>query len=161
MSSQYCLIKSARLEIVPRGQLHLEPFLSRRTLRILIADDDEGCRQCVAALLSEEGHDIHTASGGLEALREAQRLRGEAKRLDLTILDCEMPDFTGTDVFRRLVVELPGLEAVFMTGSPSKSLEEEVRLAGGNELLRKPLDLHRMRRAVRRTGAGGGFVGVF
>lgn len=128
-------------------------------LRILIVDDDDGCRLGVASVLGDDGHDVHTAARGEEALDHARRLRRINQTLDLSILDYHMPDWTGVETFLRLVRELPGIAAVFVSGDFSTSLLDEVRRAGGRALVRKPLDVHRIRTAVRfasRSGAAGG-----
>jgi len=131
--------------------------MSWTSLRILVVDDDDGCRQCLSTILAEEGHDIVTAARGWEALENARRLRQENKCLDLSILDFNMPDLTGIETFRRLLAEYPRLEAVFVTGDPSESLEREIQLVGGRALMRKPLDVVHIRRIVH--GFQGGLAG--
>jgi len=126
-------------------------------LRILVVDDDEGCRLGIASILGEDGHDILTAARGEEAIEHARFLRREKKRLDLSILDFNMPDLNGIETFRRLVVEFPGLVGVFVSGESSEALVEQIRLAGGSALVRKPLDVGRVRWLVYRFLAGGEF----
>ena len=129
-------------------------------LRILVVDDDEGCRQCLASVLADDGHRIHTASRGFEAVEFARRLRRENDGLDLSILDFNMPDLTGIETFQRLSVEFPGLQAVFVSGDPSESLVESIRSVGGRALVRKPLDLDRIRRVVYSFQSRGGLQGI-
>jgi CheY-like chemotaxis protein len=127
----------------------------QRGCRILVVDDDEGCRQGVASLLAEDGHSVLTAAGGPEALEQAERLRRQNETLHVSILDYHMPDWTGTETFRRLLGVLPGLAAVFLSGEFSETVREDVRRVGGKALLRKPLEIIRVRVVVRQLLAGG------
>ena len=127
-------------------------------LCILVADDDQGCRQGIVSLLAEDGHNIFTAARGEEAVELARHLRSVNRRLDLSFLDYDMPDLTGIETFQRMILELPDLAVVFISGDASNSLEGEVRLVGGRGLLRKPLGVASLRRAVKEAPAGRDFL---
>jgi two-component system NtrC family response regulator len=127
-------------------------------LRILVVDDDERCLASVEAFLAHDGHDILTATRGLEAVDHARRLKRENRHLDLSILDFNMPDITGIETFERLVAEIPGIPAIFISGDVSSALEQMVFRAGGRALVRKPLDIARIRSLIREIpwpGLGG------
>ena len=68
-----------------------------------------------------------------------------------------MPDLTGIETFRQLVTLFPRLEAVFVSGDASETLEDEVRRVGGRMLVRKPLDVFRLRRVIHWCRGGDGF----
>lgn len=131
-------------------------------LRILIVDDDEGCLESVESLLELEGHSIVTATRGNEALDVARRLREDRQRLDLSILDFNMPDLTGLETFQRLELEMPGTPAIFISGNATAAMESMVRTAGARALVSKPLDAFLLRsmvrEVVRKQGFGGGGV---
>ncbi len=127
-------------------------------LRILVVDDDEGCLTSVEALLSLEGHSILTARRGQEALDFARQMRKRNEALDLSIRDFNMPDWTGIETFERLSLEFPGLKGVFMSGDPSEGLEDAVRRAGGRALVRKPLDIYRVRKVLGLLKEDEGFL---
>ena len=59
-------------------------------LRILIADDDRDTTASLAALLRDEGHDVHTAARGDELLALCSALRP-----DVVIADIELPGMSG------------------------------------------------------------------
>jgi two-component system, OmpR family, response regulator len=69
----------------------------RRTLRIVVADDDRDTATTLALLLREEGHDVHTVLRGDEVL-ELCRLT----RPDVVILDVNMPGMSGYAIAREL-----------------------------------------------------------
>jgi len=120
----------------------------RGRLRILAVDDDARTLETLEFFLEVDGHEIYTASRGHEAVTVARRLRRERKRVDLSILDYHMPDQTGIDTFLQLSSELPGLEAVFVTGEVSETVERGISEVGGLALVPKPVDLIRMRTVI-------------
>jgi DNA-binding response OmpR family regulator len=73
-----------------------EPPL-RRTLRILIADDDRDSANMLAVLLRQEGHEVNTVLRGDEALDVVRFMRPDA-----VILDINMPGESGYAVAREL-----------------------------------------------------------
>ena len=123
-------------------------------LTILLVDDDESCLESVQTVLAEDGHAVFTATRGLEAVECARRLRHEHARLDLSILDYHMPDLTGLETFERILAVLPGVPGIFISGEPSLTLERQVVRAGARALVRKPLDLLRIRSLIREVGGG-------
>jgi CheY-like chemotaxis protein len=116
--------------------------------QILLVDDDARCLESMESLLEAEGHVTFSAPGGLEALRCARRLKEERVRLDLSILDYNMPDLTGIETYERLRKEFPQVPAIFVSGDESQGLEDRVRRVGGVSFVRKPLDLFRFRSAI-------------
>jgi len=128
-------------------------------LRILVVDDDERCLESVESVLALDGHQIFTATRGLEALDFARRLREDYQRLDLSILDFNMPDLTGIQTFELLVAEYPALHGIFISGEVSETLERSIRLAGGSALMRKPLDIGRLRHVVGESVGSDGYEG--
>lgn len=69
--------------------------MKRVPLRVLVADDDRDSAQLLAALLRDEGHDVHVALRGDE-VNEIDRL----VRADVLVLDINMPGMSGYAVAR-------------------------------------------------------------
>jgi CheY-like chemotaxis protein len=127
-------------------------------LNILVVDDDLNCLASVEEVLEQDGHFITTATAGQEALELARQLRRAQRSLELSILDFNIPDMTGLEIFQLLNLELPEVGAIFISGNTSKTLEEQVLLAGGFALVPKPLDAPRLRRVIKSFAASrGGF----
>src|SRR5262245_3870148 len=82
--------------------------------RILVVDDDELVRRVVIRALTAD-HEVVEASGGGQAL---EVLTGAAVEFDLVLLDVEMPDVNGVDVWRELESRAPARlgRIVIMTG---------------------------------------------
>lgn len=68
-----------------------------KTLRVLIADDDRDTANMLALILRDEGHDVHVALRGDEALELCRLFRPDA-----VIADVNMPGTSGYAVAREL-----------------------------------------------------------
>jgi len=76
-----------------------------RFLRILLVEDEAVLRLVIARNLSAQGHLVEEAATAAEAVTKAAELR-----LDLLLLDINLPDRSGWDVLRelhRLGIEVP------------------------------------------------------
>ena len=114
--------------------------------RVLLADDDAGVRNSLAALLHLDGFTTEEVGGGEEALRRLRSCssslveKGLNGAFDLMVLDVHMPDLTGVEVLRRARRELDwALPTLFVSGEASIELHEEVKSVGGFRLLSKPV----------------------
>ncbi len=114
-------------------------------LNILLVDDDERSLESMAHFLGDDGHRTYTATAGSAAIDLVRELKRENLRLDLSILDYHMPDLTGIDVYGKLTAELPGLEAVFVSGEASAKIRFDISTVGGRALVPKPIDIQLMR----------------
>jgi two-component system OmpR family response regulator len=70
---------------------------ARHRLRILIADDDRDTTLMLAALLREEGDEVHVALRGDEVLDVVRLFRPDA-----VILDVNMPGMSGYGIAREI-----------------------------------------------------------
>jgi len=75
------------------GRYRLSTKVLDRPVRILVVDDDLATREMLQVILRQEGFDVTSARGGLEALDVARR-----ESLDLVICDLLMPDLDGFGV---------------------------------------------------------------
>ena len=67
------------------------------TMKILITEDDATIREGICAYLSEFGYEIIEARDGREAL-----FKFESNKIDLVILDIQIPFINGLDVLRKI-----------------------------------------------------------
>lgn len=84
----------------------------KRSLQILLVDDDDLIRSTLPPMLEQLGHLVDTASSGLEALR---RLSGGLEA-DLVILDHHMPGLSGAETLPRILQLRPGARIILATG---------------------------------------------
>ena len=68
--------------------------------KILIVDDEDDILHFLALVLREKGYEVVTASGGHEALTQAQ-----IEQPDLVLLDIMMPQMDGWEVLKLLRVD--------------------------------------------------------
>jgi CheY-like chemotaxis protein len=92
---------------------HAAPVAPSAGGTVLVVDDDDDVRRMVERVLRRAGYTVLVATSGADALVLA---RGHAGAIDLLVTDLVMPGMTGQELIRALVLERPGLEAVFMSG---------------------------------------------
>jgi len=129
-----------------------EPPQGALRARILVADDNHDGAQSLALMLGMEGHDVRTASDGLEALRVAEEFRPQ-----LVLLDIGMPKLDGYETARRLR-ERPwsrGTRLFALTGWGEEEDRERARRAGFDRHLVKPVDPELLSRLLDQALASG------
>jgi DNA-binding response OmpR family regulator len=106
------------------GSQHGSKPPSRRTLRILIADDDRDAANMLAVLLRQEGHEVNIVLRGDEALDVVRFMRPDA-----LILDINMPGMSGYAIARELK-ERYAVAAPLMIGVSGVWTKTSERLLG-------------------------------
>jgi signal transduction histidine kinase len=113
-----------------------EPQRAQR--RVLIADDNADALMTMATLLEFEGHEVHTAADGEQALQSADTLRP-----DIAILDIGMPGLSGHQVAERIRATDWGkkVRLIALTGWGQADDQARARAAGFDHHCTKPVDL--------------------
>jgi len=116
-------------------------------MRILVADDDRIAATVLAQTLRRWEFDVTVASDGAEALRH---LQSTARTPMLAILDWMMPHLEGTEVCRRIRVELPlaNMYLMLLTSLESKDRIVAGLEAGADDYLTKPFDPDELRARI-------------
>jgi CheY-like chemotaxis protein/nitrogen-specific signal transduction histidine kinase len=108
----------------------------RRSLRVLVADDNRDAAATLAALLEQRGHTVRLAADGYEALELAREFQP-----DIAFLDIGMPGMNGYEVasaFRQLPLN-DAVVLVAVTGWGSEEDRARSKAAGFNLHLTKPV----------------------
>lgn len=112
-----------------------------KTLRVLIVDADKFSRDLVKGVLEAlgfMGENVFRIADGLEAL-ETLRIN----KADIVICDRTMGAIDGVDFVRKLrdpgESPVPGVPVIFCSRQLDRQLVEEVRMAGVNEVIVKPI----------------------
>lgn len=113
------------------------------TPKILIVDDEPRLCSSLKALLSHQGYEAHTSTGGKQAM---ESLAGNG--FDLVLLDIVMPDIDGyqvMDYIDRRSLETP---VIFITGHACVDSAVSALRGGACDYLRKPLDYEELLKTV-------------
>jgi PAS domain S-box-containing protein len=80
---------------------------------ILIVEDDDDVRKVAVVVLAELGYKLLVANRGRKALELVESHPGE---IDLLLTDLIMPEMSGRQVAEAVVVLLPGIKVLYMSG---------------------------------------------
>jgi len=80
--------------------------------RILVVDDDESTRECLATLLTSHGYEVSTAEDGFDALLQLTR-----EPPDVLISDLNMPGMSGFELLPVVRRVLPRTMLIAMSGA--------------------------------------------
>jgi signal transduction histidine kinase len=129
------LFEAEAVAVAPEPERGEQVMQVRRN--ILIADDNQDALESLALMLRLEGHEVHCASDGEEALALAG-----LRRPEIVVLDVGMPKLDGCEVARRIRAESWGRTAVLvaLTGWGQDADRKRSREAGFDMHLVKPVD---------------------
>jgi CheY-like chemotaxis protein/anti-sigma regulatory factor (Ser/Thr protein kinase) len=119
--------------------------------RILVVDDSPDAAQSLAMLLEIDGHEVHTASNGVEAIEQTATFQP-----DVIFMDVGMPVMDGMEAARRIRHSKLGskISIVALTGWGQEADRDRTREAGMDHHLVKPVsadDLRAVLRSVARS----------
>lgn len=111
--------------------------------RILVVDDDASVREMLARVLVGEGYLVSAAAEGTFALEIVA-----STKIDLVLLDLNMPGKSGWDTFERLTAENPSLPVIIVTARSNQLFT--ALGAGVGALLEKPLHFPKLLQTIHR-----------
>ena len=105
--------------------------------RILVADDNRDAGDTLAMLLRLDGHEVHVATDGLEAVEMFQRLQPE-----VVILDIGMPGLSGHEVAQRIRDQRSEQPVILIavTGWGQKADKDRAAASGFDHHFTKPVE---------------------
>jgi DNA-binding NtrC family response regulator len=112
------------------------------TKRILLVDDERSIRESLSKFLGAENYELVLAENGQEAVEK----HGD-QRIDLLILDLNMPVVNGWLTLDWLAAVNPLLPVIIITGHSNQRALAET--AGAAVLMEKPLDVPLLLQTVR------------
>lgn len=116
---------------------------------VLVVEDDEGTREMLILVLTEEGYQVEAAVHGADALERIAR-----RPPDLVILDARMPVMTGREVLEQLRARRPSLPVLLASADLRQAalIQDDPNAA----FLAKPFDLEQLLQMVSTLLAGSG-----
>lgn len=135
------------LKSEPSDPFH-EESPARGHEHILVVDDERPIGQMLGEALGLLGYRVSVFQDGQEALTAFQ---ANPEGYDLVMTDCSMPGITGQELGVAVWHLRPGLPVLLMTGFSEELDEARARKQGFADLLKKPLPLSSLARALRKT----------
>ena len=117
------------------------------TASVLLVEDDEAVCTLLRRMLERGGFAVVTAINGREGVE-----RFRERRVDIVITDMMMPEMSGDELIRSLLVERPGVRIIAISGIEYLHLRTALAL-GAKATLRKPIEADRLVETVRRVFA--------
>jgi CheY-like chemotaxis protein len=123
--------------------------MNNRAYKVLVADDDESVRESLCKLLHGEGYQVAAVANGAEAVESICRMRN---RIDLLLVDLNMPLKNGWATLDRLLDVNPSLPVLIVTGQPNQY--EMAEAAGVSALVEKPIDVPALLQLIHKLLTG-------
>jgi CheY-like chemotaxis protein len=120
----------------------------RRGRTLLLVEDNPTNRRVAELFLERAGCEVVLAGDG----REAVEVLGK-RRVDLVLMDVQMPVMDGLEATRRIRADVPGGSRIPIVGLTASALKEQVescRAAGMDDVIAKPLERERLDAVLER-----------
>jgi len=112
--------------------------------KILLVEDDESVAEGLRALLQDEGFDVRLIATGTETVDAVRQFVP-----DLVLLDVNLPDISGLDVYEQLRDRWPSMRVILSTGhADARALG---KLSGSVVTIMKPYDMSELLRTISAT----------
>ncbi len=113
---------------------------------LLVIDDEESVRYSFRSIFSLEGVEVATAASGQEGLALVRE-----KDPDVIVVDLQLPDRSGLDIFGEIHGFAPKRPVIFITAHGTTQTAIEAMKRGAFDYLIKPLDLERLTQVIDRA----------
>lgn len=122
------------------------PAEVKKTISVLVVDDEHTLRESCASLLRSEGFQTVDASRGEDAIEMLKR-----RKFDIVLSDVLMPNVGGMKILEFCRKESPHTLVILMTGNPSVESSIEGLRAGAWDYLPKPFSASHLHIVVGRA----------
>ncbi len=107
----------------------------KKTVRILVVDDDLSLRTLIAKVLTEDGHLVTAAGSGEEALEVFQK-----DPCPLVITDIIMGNLSGMDLLKKVTQLSPKTKVIVISSYTTPETRDIALRAGASDVLTKPFE---------------------
>lgn len=118
----------------------------RRTVRVLLVDDEEAIRLSLGTFLTRSGYEVETASSATQALEML-----DAGRFSLMLSDIRMPGMTGVELVPKALATNPDLAIVMLTAVNDAPTATEALSRGAMGYLTKPVELPDLHESILKA----------
>jgi len=137
----------------PSARPARDPAPVARTLRVLVADDNDTNQRLLTALLRGAGHSVTVATNGRKAVEAVAR-----EPFDIVLMDVQMPVMDGIQALRHIRALPPPqgrIPVVAVTADALHGATERYRAAGMDGYLSKPLTAASLFRVINECTTPG------
>jgi two-component system nitrogen regulation response regulator GlnG len=113
---------------------------------LLVIDDEESVRYSFRKVYSVEGMEVVTAASGGDGLTIFRE-----KNPDVVVVDLQLPDRSGLEVFAEIQSIAPKKPVIFITAHGTTQTAIEAMKRGAFDYLVKPVDLDRLSQVIDRA----------
>jgi two-component system, NtrC family, nitrogen regulation response regulator GlnG len=113
---------------------------------LLVIDDEESVRYSFRRVFENGDVQVQTAPTAAEALTAV-----DAQVPDVIVLDLQLPDRSGLELYRDLHARLPKCPVIFITAHGTTETAIEAMKGGAFDYLVKPVDLERLSQVLQRA----------
>jgi len=117
---------------------------ARANRRMLIVEDDETVGEGLATILMDEGLDVRLVPTGRDAVPSVAEFRP-----DFVLLDLNLPDMSGVDVYDHISEQWPKLPIVFSTGHADRDALASLHARQAPSIT-KPYDIKELMAMIAR-----------
>jgi len=111
---------------------------------VLVADDESVIRELLQRVLTESGYEVIVAESGEQAIELARTVR-----LDLILLDINMPGIGGISALRELTQQMSPSRIIMLTAVNDPKIAKVVMDLGALDYLTKPIDIVTLKKAIQ------------
>jgi len=122
---------------------HYKNQSNAKTLNILVAEDNKVNQQVIEGILKHAGHSVFICDSGEKTL---DILCDQMEKIDLMILDMNMPEKSGLEVVKslRFMDTEHSLPVIMLTADATPRAREDCLRAGADVYLTKPVDARKL-----------------
>ena len=113
---------------------------------ILVVDDEDGVRESVREVLSDEGYRVVDTADGTQVLRIIKEQRPE-----LVLLDIWMPQMDGIGLLKEIKSQKPDINVVMVSGHGNIHTAVTATKFGAFDFIEKPVSLDGLLSTVQRA----------
>src|SRR5262249_31439792 len=132
--------------IIKRQTANHSPLAKRPMPTILVIDDEQSVRYSFKRVFESERLQVATAMTAAEGLKLLREIKP-----DIIVLDLQLPDANGLDVFRDIHAQDPRRPVIFVTAHGTTETVIEAMKNGAFDYLVKPLDLEKLSQVVEQA----------
>lgn len=129
--------------------LHASGVSSTRT--VLIVEDEEAVFDVTQGMLEKLGYRVIVATTGKDAIHTVDTFDGQ---IDLALLDINLPDVEGGNLYPILMKARPDLKVIVFSGYTIDGLARKILDAGAQDFLQKPFSLATLSEKVKKVLEG-------